>query len=109
MKATRCTNVRQDRMIVRQAQTTARVTLSTIRCTTASSIPHVVPSTISRRLAEARLHSQRPLRHAFGLTILAESSGGSQPIIMVVIGLSLIIFNDESRFTFKADDHLFHV
>ncbi|GFT95257.1 transposable element Tcb2 transposase [Trichonephila clavipes] len=36
--------------------------MSTIQCTTASSIPPVVPSTISQFLAEVVLCSQRPLR-----------------------------------------------
>ncbi|GFV28680.1 hypothetical protein TNCV_3986301 [Trichonephila clavipes] len=55
-------DVRQDRMIIRQARTAPMASLSTVQRTSASSLPPLVPSTISRRLAEAGLRSQRSLR-----------------------------------------------
>ncbi|KFM67021.1 hypothetical protein X975_02443, partial [Stegodyphus mimosarum] len=76
-------------MIVHQTHTAPTVSLETIQRITATSILPVVPSTISRRLSEAGLRSQRPLRFAFDPTTSAESSGVvSQPIIMAAISLA---------------------
>ncbi|GFW31612.1 transposable element Tcb2 transposase [Trichonephila clavipes] len=49
-------------MIVLQARIASTVLLSTIQRTTASSIPPAVPSIISRRLVDAVLRSQWPLK-----------------------------------------------
>ncbi|GFU70992.1 HTH_Tnp_Tc3_2 domain-containing protein [Trichonephila clavipes] len=57
--ATRNTTRREDRRIVRQALVDPTVTRSTIRADVGIVI---VPQTISRRLAEANLQSQRPFR-----------------------------------------------
>lgn len=107
----RSTNARQDRMIVRQARTAPTVSLSTIQRTTASSIPPVVPSTISRRLAKAGLRSQRPLRrlpltpqHRRSRLEWCRSRSSWLPS-----DWHRIVFSDESRFTLAADDHRLRV
>ncbi|GFW46759.1 hypothetical protein TNCV_2981151 [Trichonephila clavipes] len=61
LEGQKCTNARQDEMIVRQVLTSPMVSLSTIQRATFSSLPAAAPSTISQRLAEAGLRSQRPL------------------------------------------------
>ncbi|GFU66926.1 transposable element Tc1 transposase [Trichonephila clavipes] len=57
--ATRKTTRREDRRIVRQALVDPTVTRSTIRADVGIAI---VPQTISRHLAEAKLKSKRPFR-----------------------------------------------
>ena len=103
----RCTNARQDRMIVRQARTGPTASLSAIQRATASSIPPVVPSTISRRLAEVGLRSRRPLRrlpitpqHRQSRLEWCRSRASWLPA-----DWHRIVFSDESRFSLSADDH----
>ncbi|GFU70399.1 transposable element Tcb2 transposase [Trichonephila clavipes] len=92
-------------------RTTPTVSLSTIQRTIASLLSPVVLSTLSRHLAEARLHSQRPLRR---LPLAPQHrrnrlQGCRSQSSCLPSDCHLISFNDESSFTFKADDHRFHV
>ncbi|GFT83110.1 transposable element Tc1 transposase [Trichonephila clavipes] len=76
-----------------------------------SSVPPVVPSNISRRLAEAGFRSQRPLRclplnpqHRLNRLEFPRSKASWLPL-----DCHRIVFNDESRFTLEVDDHRLHV
>ncbi|GFW29682.1 uncharacterized protein TNCV_3935491 [Trichonephila clavipes] len=72
----RRSNSRQYWMTIRQARTAPKVSLSTIQRITASSIPPVVPFTISRRLSDLEVTLTAALKaHVFDSTISAESSG----------------------------------
>ncbi|KFM58838.1 Transposable element Tc1 transposase, partial [Stegodyphus mimosarum] len=72
-----------------------------------TSIPSVVPSTISRRLSEAGLRSQRPLRrlpltpqHRRSRLEWSHSRSSWLPL-----DYHHVVFSDESRLTLEADDH----
>ncbi|KFM73879.1 Transposable element Tcb2 transposase, partial [Stegodyphus mimosarum] len=94
-------------MTVRQARTVPTVSYSTIQLITATFIPSVVPSTISRRLSEAVLLSHRPFRrlpltpqHRLSPLYWCRSQSSWLPS-----DWHRMVFSDESRFTLEADDH----
>ncbi|GFT43055.1 transposable element Tcb2 transposase [Trichonephila clavipes] len=94
-------------MIVRQARTAPTVSLSTIQRTTASSVPLVLPSTISRHLVEAKLRSQRLLRH---LLLTPQHRRNClewchRRSSWLPSDWHCIVFSDKSCFTFEVDDH----
>ncbi|KFM66749.1 Transposable element Tcb2 transposase, partial [Stegodyphus mimosarum] len=94
-------------MIVRQARNAQTVTLSTIQHITATSIPPVVPYTISRHLFDAGLRSQRPFKR---LPLTPQNRWSClewcrSQSSWVASDWHRTVFSNESRFTLEADDH----
>ncbi|GFV91742.1 transposable element Tcb2 transposase [Trichonephila clavipes] len=98
-------------MIIRHVLTTPTVShiyiLSTIQHTTVHSLHPVLPSIVSRRLAESWLRSQRPLRR---LSLTPQHRRNRlerccRQSSWLKSNWHLIVFTDEYRFNLEPDDH----